>query len=371
MKTIVVSAVNLNVGGTLKILNECLKHLSGLNQNSEYRIVALVYDKTLCQYPNIEYIETKWPKKRWINRLWYEYVSMKKISVSLSPVDLWFSLHDTSPTVKVKKQAVYCHNSFFAYKWKMKDLLFAPKIALFAMFTRYIYKKNINKNRYLVVQQNWFKKSMSEMFDLPLNKIIIFPPNQPHLKSTIKESDLETKNSNVKSFVFPAAPDSHKNFEAILKAAEILEKDHLGNSFEVVLTISGEENAYTKWLRKKWNHLTCVRFVGYLSIRDLYRYYNGAEALIYPSKVESWGLPISEFLEFDKPMLLADLPYAYEAASGANKVAYFEPNNAIKLANMMASIINGDTSFLKKQGEQKLEDPVVYNWNDLFSLLLK
>ena len=111
-KTMVVSAVNWNVGGTLTILRDCVDYLSKLAERGSYRIVAIVFDKNLALYPNIEYIETQWPKKRWTHRLWYEYRSMKAISEKLSPVYLWLSLHDTTPNVVAVSRAVYFHNPF-------------------------------------------------------------------------------------------------------------------------------------------------------------------------------------------------------------------------------------------------------------------
>ncbi len=136
MRTIVVSAVNLVEAGTLAILRDCLSYLSTLAEQGEYRVVAVVYKKELADFPHIEYIETQWPKKRWLNRLWYEYVSMRKISKELAPVYLWLSLHDTSPSVIAERQAVYCHNSFSFYRWKMHDWIFAPKIAMFGHLLR-------------------------------------------------------------------------------------------------------------------------------------------------------------------------------------------------------------------------------------------
>ena len=65
MKKIVISAVNLKVGGTLTILRDCLRHLSGLAATGEYQVIALVYDRKVADYPHVEYIELKWPKKNW------------------------------------------------------------------------------------------------------------------------------------------------------------------------------------------------------------------------------------------------------------------------------------------------------------------
>jgi len=175
MKTIVVSAVNLKVGGTLTILRNCLQYLSALAETEEYRIVALVYQKELAFFPNIEYIEMQWPKKCWINRLWCEYITMRKISVNLSPVYLWISLHDTTPSVQAEKRVVYCHNSFSYYKWKKQDVIFAPKIVLFALFTNFIYRNNIHKNSYIVVQQEWMKKGFIRTFGIQRKRLLLLP----------------------------------------------------------------------------------------------------------------------------------------------------------------------------------------------------
>lgn len=107
MRTIVVSAVNIRKGGTLTILRNCLEYLSDLAQKGDYRIVALVHRKELAEYSGIEYIEMPDTIKSWSRRLWCEYVTMYRISKSLAPVYLWFSLHDTTPRVIAEKQAVY------------------------------------------------------------------------------------------------------------------------------------------------------------------------------------------------------------------------------------------------------------------------
>lgn len=63
--------------------------------------------------------------------------------------------------------------------------------------------------------------------------------------------------------------------------------------------------------------LSCINFIGFVDKNTLFIYYENSSCMIFPSKVETWGLPISEFSEFNKPMLLADLPYTHETASGS------------------------------------------------------
>ncbi|SDL40028.1 glycosyltransferase family 4 protein [Pedobacter antarcticus] len=366
-RTIVISAINLNKGGTLTILRDCLQYLSTLASEDNYRIVALVYKQELADYPNIEYIETQWPKKRWINRLWFEYISMNKISREIGAVYLWLSLHDTTPNVVAERRAVYCHNSFPFYKWKWRECFFAPKIVLLALFSSFIYQKNIHRNDFVIVQQQWLKDAIRHLFDLSAAKIVIASPKinkdeilYNHKQSLIKEY----------SFIYAASPDSHKNFECICQAVEILEKKRLSN-FKVIITVGGKENKYAKWLMKSWGHCSALNFVGFLDRTTLFGYYSTCNCLIFPSKVETWGLPISEFSSYQKPMLLSDLPYAKETAAGNQQVAFFDPDRPDVLAQQMQQLIEGDLSFLKMVPKLPLEEPVAHSWDELFRILLK
>lgn len=366
MRTIVISAVNLNVGGTLTILRNCLGYLSSLAAQKEYRVVAIVYKRELADFPNIEYIETQWPKKKWVNRLWFEYVSMKKISKQLNPVYLWLSLHDTSPSVMAQHKAVYCHNSFPFYKWKIQECFFAPKIVLFALFSKFIYQKNIKQNDYVIVQQQWMKKEFMRLFGMSKERFIVALPDIPKGEEGIATP----KEKGVFSFIYAAAPDSHKNFECLCRAAQILEKEGIID-FKVYITIKGNENRYAQWIVKRWvGKIKSLCFIGYQSRKSLFAYYAQSDCLVFPSKVETWGLPITEFGSFAKPMLLADLPYAHETAAGGNHVAFFNPDKPAELARYMKRLIAGDTDFLQKVDQIHVDGALVDTWANLFDILL-
>ena len=374
-QTIVISAVNLRVGGTLTILRNCLRYLSVLAESGGYRIVALIYQKELTYFPNVEYIEMQWPKKTWLNRLWCEYVTMRKISKQLAPVFMWFSLHDTTPAVRAEKRVVYCHNSFPYYKWKKREWLFAPKIVLFSLLSNYIVRQNIHKNSYIVVQQEWMKRAFIRSFGLQEDTLIVAPPPIPPVSPDWKVDDhtiTRLSEQQTYSFLFASAPDSHKNFECICQAAHIL-NDHLGvKDFIVCITVKGDENKYARWLFRRWGkRAKNVKFIGYLDRKTLFAYYHQSNCLIFPSKSETWGLPISEFAAFGKPMLLADLPYAHETAGGCSKIAFFNPDDPQALAGQMKKLIQGDEDFLMTTEKNNIPAPVAWSWQELFDILLK
>lgn len=368
MKTIVISAVNLNKGGTLTILRNCLAYLSTLAEIKGYRIVAVVFNRELADYPNIEYIETSWPKKRWINRLWFEYVMLKRISSRFENIDLWLSLHDTTPNVRAKRQAVYCHNPFPFYRWDIGDCLRAPKIVLLSLLSKWVYRMGIHKNEYVIVQQQWLKNEFGKLFDLSSEKIIISIPDKLQPMTNLRNRAV--KPLDIYTFIYAAAPDSHKNFESICRAVEILEKE--GNpKFKVYITCAGVENAYAKWLYRRWGKLKSLSFIGFQTREALFTYYEQSDCLIFPSKVETWGLPISEFAAFNKPMLLADFSYAYETAAGTSKTAFFDPARPKQLAFHMRNLIKNDMQYLVNVPEVDLQQPLCQNWSELFDLLLK
>lgn len=369
MKTIVVSAVNLNIGGTLTILRDCLGYLSAKAEEGKYRVVALVYKRELVEFPNIEYIEIKWSKRLWINRLWCEYVSMKRISKQIGPVYLWFSLHDTTPNVLAKRRAVYCHNPFPFYSWKWRELIFDPKIVMLALFSKFIYRKNIHKNHFVIVQQQWLKDAFKHLFNLSKDKIVVALPDMGKGAEHLLD-DIQPKKKEY-SFIYAALATSHKNFECLCKAAAILEKEGFTN-FKVYLTCNGKENKYATWLDKNWGRtVQSLQFIGFQDKESLFALYAQSNCLVFPSKVETWGLPISEFAAWKKPMLLADLSYAHETAAGYNQVSFFDPDVPEMLAEQMKMLIQEDVSFLKSAPAVALEAPVTRSWKELFDILLQ
>jgi len=348
-KTVVVSAVNIRKGGTLTILRDCLQYLSGLS--GEYRIIALVHDRSLCDYPGIEYIEMPDCIRSWGRRLWAEYVTMNRISKEIAAQDgrkvwTWLSLHDSTPRVEAEHREVYCHTSFPFMKIKLQDFRFDPKIPLFAIFTRWVYRINVHKNDCLIVQQNWFADRMSQMLGYPREKIRVIPPAAAgNIQEFFKPGEMQSKETaGAFTFLYVSTPDCHKNFETICAAAAMLENEIGTGKFKVVLTISGNENRYASYLYKKWSNCGSIEFRGKMTREGIYNAYRDADCFVFPSRIESWGLPISEFkaVQPHGSMILSDLPYAHETAGDTSemKVLFFNPDSIIQLKDSMQSFLS-------------------------------
>ena len=359
-RTIVISAVNLRKGGTLAILRDCLHAMSGMAKQNGWRVVALVHRKELAYYEGIEYIELPWSIRSWAHRLWCEYVTMHGISRSLGHIDLWLSLHDTTPRVEADCQAVYCHNSYPFFRWQWRHLWQNYRIVCFALFTRWFYRINLHRNRVIVVQQEWFRKAFAEMFSLTRDDIVVFPPRQ-----TLQAIPDKRPSDGIYRFIYPAYPDVHKNFECLCQATQMLEQEVGRGRFEVLLTTDKSLNRYSEWLHGHWADVASLRFCGFLTQEQLFELYAQADCLVFPSHVETWGLPISEFAATGRPMLLADLPYAHESAAGSSQTAFFNPNRPEDLKKHMTQLLGGNKSCLAHIGRKKPEPPTVNSWEEL------
>ena len=366
-KIIIISAINFSEGGPLTIYKECLKCLQE-NFLEEYRIIALVHDKSLfLEYKEkIEFIEFNDSKKSYLKRLYYEYIFFKKLSKKIKPY-LWFSLHDMTPNVIADKRVVYCHNPMMFYKMTKEERKKSFKLFLFSKFYKYLYKINIKKNNYIIVQQDWIRERFKKVFKV---KNIIVAHPEVNLKDLKINQNIKIKKN---SFLYPSFPRIFKNFEVICKAVEILENKNIEN-FKVYLTIDGSENIYSKEIVEKYGRLKCIEFIGLQTRENLMKYYSKIETVIFPSKLETWGLPISEAKAFGKNIILADLEYAHETLGTYEKVMFFGPDNAEKLAEKIEMLINDDENMknIEFDGnfEKNIEKSFCKNWKELFDILL-
>lgn len=367
-KTIVLSGINLIEGGPLTIYEDCLRCVEKYFLEN-YEIVALVHNRELFSEfdSKIKFIEFMDSKKSYLKRFYYEYFYFKRLSKKLKPY-LWFSLHDMTPNVVTDKRAVYCHNPIIFYDVKRKDMINEFKMFMFSRFYKYIYKINIKKNNFVVVQQDWIRKRFKKIFKI--KNVVVAHPNV-----VIDDSNNNYKNTKIvkNSFLYPSFPRIFKNFEVICKAVEILENKNIEN-FKVYLTIDGNENIYSKEIVEKYGRLKCIEFIGLQTRENLMKYYSKIETVIFPSKLETWGLPISEAKAFGKNIILADLEYAHETLGTYEKVMFFGPDDAEKLAEKMEMLINDDENMknIEFDGniEKNIENPFCKNWKELFDILL-
>lgn len=354
MKSVIVSAVNLTEGGPLSVLQDCLR--SGRSTlGRRWRIIALVNNQRLVDVPGVHVIQMPAAKRSWLTRLWYEWVVFRHLSRRLR-ADVWLSLHDISPSVVARRRIVYCHNPAPFHQLRWHELWLDWRFGLFCAFYGRLYRINIRSSDLVIVQQAWLREEFKKRFGVA--NVLVSRPHLPEPTERVREPHPQGR----VVFFYPFFPRVFKNAEVILQAAALLARQGI-HDFKVVLTITGTENRYTKWLTRSFGTPQNVDLVGRLSRSEVFEHYRQADCLIFPSRLETWGLPISEFSASGKPMLLADLPYAYESADGFDNAAFFAPSDAVQLATLMRSVI--ERKFAPDRfARAAYEEPFAGNWHD-------
>ena len=172
-----------------------------------------------------------------------------------------------------------------------------------------------------------------------------------------------------KIFFFPSYPRFFKNFEVIGDAARIL-MSRGRKDFEVRITLDGTENRYARSLARKYADVSVLRFIGLQPRQRIYDLYHETDCLIFPSRLETWGLPLSEFKQFGKPILAADLPYARETIGRYDLARFFDPGNAAELALRMEELMDGRLGYDRCEGEVPLP-PFARDWDELLDILVQ
>ena len=364
---IIISAVNFSEGGPLTILDNAIEHL--INQkNDDTELVALVHSKNKLQHhKGIRFIELPWVKKSWINRIFFEYFKSYQLSLKLKP-NVWICLHDMTANVSSDFRYVYCHNPSIFYKGPLRQYFFDMSFFLFKNLYHLIYRININKNDWVFVQQDWMRKEFKKLF--PKAKIAVSQPIQT-IKKSSQSSFNHAKNTGPYCIFYPTFPRTFKNIEILIEALNLIEDQGFSKQ-EICLnlTISGRENRYARNIFNMARGNSLINFLGLQNKEEMNDLYSNCDLVVFPSYLETWGLPISEAKEYKKELMLADLPYAYEAIGEYNKCLFFNPGDANELSSKIIKAYRNENIFYQTKSKN-YDYPYLENWEKTINFILK
>ncbi|MGH8177413.1 MAG: glycosyltransferase [Steroidobacter sp.] len=349
--------MSLNEGGTLSILLDLATHLQAVFDTRH--VVYLINDRVASHFDGRRYECYSWPKASWANRLYFEKVFVKRIEQRLKP-RLWLSLHDITASLRQTPQLLYCHNPSPFLDRTVRLPVLDVKFALFVRFYEYLYRWGINRNKHVIVQQDWLRTEFLRRFHLDSSQVMVARPvsrcisrTQPVIVGAFRKATAAAP----LRLLYPALPRVFKNIEYLGELAKLLADEPI----EFSITISGDENPYARFLWKNYAALGRIRFIGRQSRAALFDLYRHSDALIFPSHLETWGLPLSEFMQTGKPILAADLPYAREVLSDYSAADLFSLDNVGACAQKIRKLAAGEFSPVDLRVD--VAEPFCPDWN--------
>lgn len=150
---------------------------------------------------------------------------------------------------------------------------------------------------------------------------------------------LETQQKKELDFLYVASGEPHKNHRQLIEAWCLLAKDGMYPSLK--LTLDSENFAeLCSWVAEKIEQYRLhVENLGSLPHEQVKQLYEQARALIYPSTLESFGLPLIEARQAGLPVLASELDYVRDVLDPEQS---FNPESAVSIARAVKRFLGVD-----------------------------
>jgi glycosyltransferase involved in cell wall biosynthesis len=206
------------------------------------------------------------------------------------------------------RQIVFVHTPFLVAGAKT----FGPAGHLKAKMLRATFRANMRRAHRIIVQTQVMAEAIAKTYPPIAGNIRVIaqpPPAWLSDKMAGRRSRLPGAALNL---FYPAAHYPHKNHRLL---TELTALPHIGQSIaELVVTIDAD---------KLTDPRAPLRAVGHLDHDGMRGGYAAADALLFPSLEESYGLPLVEAMHLGLPILCSDRPFAH-ALCGPQAI-YFDP----------------------------------------------
>jgi glycosyltransferase involved in cell wall biosynthesis len=211
-------------------------------------------------------------------------------------------------------------------------------------FFRYHYRENYYKNLLIsniavLVDSKLGKKQVIDSYKQINSEIFILPyiaPDYIYASKLQERSQSNNSCSNHRYLFYPAAFWPHKNHLNLLKAIKILkERGHL-----IHLYLGGKKQIEYKTIQKyvEENNLNNqVKFLGYISDKDMIDLYKNAYALIMPTFYGPTNIPPIEAILLNCVPMLSNNYAMQEQFEDA--ALYFDPKSIKQIADTIESLI--------------------------------
>lgn len=363
MKILLV-ADNLRSGGGKVVGIEYLKAFCKLfNKDNLYFILPMtieyrdVINKFSISEKNILFVTNSTRKQRviWLfNRKVEKFVLDNEIShiINLTNIPL---------PIKNVEQTLLIHKAFLVLDLKNQESInITSRRQRYRLFIEQSLLRNSLKYVSNIIVQTQYMK------DLLINQYRFNPDNVKVIPSGVQQLNGVDKNTVIKKdkktiLFVPSNDYRHKNLEVLIDVAKLAKNTNKKLLFIVTL----DENK-TNLIKKIKNENVDDYFenVGYLTYQETQNKYNQCDALIMPTLLESFCLPLVEALKHNKPILVSNLPFAKEICG--DSAIYFDPYSPIDILNKIDSFIKNS----KSHSRNVYNNSYVITWEESTSKLL-
>lgn len=313
-------------GGVFSVLKDF--YMDALKQDKTNNWYFILSGKYFPTSKNVKIIVRQDLKRSRIKKLIFELQSGHKFINEFNP-DVFISLQNFCTLgLDAPIKIVYLHQSIPFFKGHRFSFIKPNerKVAFYQRLVGKVIKYTLSREKPLtIVQTKWMKKVVINQTKLPAKNIITVSPQ-------VEEMDDKRKFNNkvLNQFFYPATGYVYKNHQLILQAIDILRQKGIKN-YQVLFTLTKQQLP---------NDIPNVHLVGYLPRPKVLQMYED-HVLIFPSYIESFGLPLLEAAQNADIILASDTAFAHEVLGNYHNAYYFNYRDPYRLAKLMHLVMVG------------------------------
>ena len=166
----------------------------------------------------------------------------------------------------------------------------------------------------------------------------------------------------------------HKNLEFLIEGfCRILEQPRFSNTRLLLVGGYSKDVFYSSFaalsrLVERRGRQARVIFTGYVPDEDLVHLYNGAQALVFPSLEEGFGLPAVEAMACGLPVVVSNTGSLPEVTAGAG--VYFDPRDPAELERALERVL-ADPGLRRELSQRSLTRAAQFSWGQTATALLE
>ena len=304
---------------------------------------------------NAEIIKFPWTKRSWLYRLIFDYFFSNQIAKKLR-ADLIVSFQNISLPIRNRPQLLYVQLCFPFINHRFR--IIEPKLWIYQNIIGIFIKHSIKKANFIVVQTEWMKQACIKATNVPGSNFRVVTPT---IGVPIKENRFSPAGVHRRTFFFPATAMRYKNHKLLIDAfAELVLKTN--RNYRLIFTINGDENRVACSCKAKALKLGLdVDFRGTIPRVEVFSLYSKS-ILVFPSLLETVGLPLIEAMTIGTIILAYDAEYSREVLSGYSDAYFFRTKE--ELISLMLAVSSDNFEY---HGGLKIEQKKTETWEDIIN----
>ena len=351
-------------------LNNLLRELGILDKENEYWLYACRDFELPCKNPSFKKRIITAPKGiNSISTLWLAFGAKKTLPED--KIDIFLGTQNFIPLglpPRIKKLLVIHDLTIYAYPQNVPAMLYLPH--------RLLFPRSLFAAEHIAVISESSRRDLKRFFpELDEGKISTVyyggpdPGFSPCPKDEARGYISERFGISDKFILSVASLEWRKNLSGLFLAFDIL-KNKFGLKHKLLIAGS-ERRAGASEIERLYDKLglkDSVYFLGHLDIKGLNYLYNTAEALVFPSFYEGFGLPPLEAMACATAVVASDIPVFRELFRDAALFAnpYYPHDIAEKIMGLL-----GDDSLRQGLINKGRERVLAFSWKDTAREMLK